>query len=298
MLNFGKHPNFSGHETFPFRYGWLKKGVDSVIEDCSIFNRDDSMVILGVGKNMVLSIKHWCTTAKLISKDTEDRNWIVTDIGKCIFGPNGYDPYLEDPKTLWLLHWLISSNYSKATTWFYTFSYWSQPEFNKDLLVKTIIGKIREAGFNHISETTIKRDIECFVRTYVPSKAHPNAFLEDSFDCPLIELDLISDAGNKTFYFHRGDHLSLPNTLFSYMVIDFWTNYYPERKSLTFEEIAYRPGSPGRLLRLDENSISKRLELIEKLTQGALVYDETAGLKQLYKRTEIDPIEFLGICYC
>ena len=54
---------FSGHETFPFRYPWLKKGFDAVREDVSVFGRDDAITTLGVGKNMVRSIRHWCLAA-------------------------------------------------------------------------------------------------------------------------------------------------------------------------------------------------------------------------------------------
>ncbi|RYE14072.1 MAG: DUF4007 family protein [Rickettsiales bacterium] len=49
-------PNFSGHETFTFRYPWLKKGVDGLKGNPGIFQSDDAIVELGVGKNMVSSI--------------------------------------------------------------------------------------------------------------------------------------------------------------------------------------------------------------------------------------------------
>ena len=51
--------SFAGHETFPFRYTWLKKGVDAVGKDPEVFGREDAMVTFGVGKNMVSSIRHW-----------------------------------------------------------------------------------------------------------------------------------------------------------------------------------------------------------------------------------------------
>ena len=45
---------FSGHETFPFRYTWLKKAVDAVNDDSSIFTQESALSTLGVGKNMVM----------------------------------------------------------------------------------------------------------------------------------------------------------------------------------------------------------------------------------------------------
>lgn len=57
---------FSGHETFSFRYPWLKKGYDAVCDDGSVFLRDNAMTTLGLGKNMVRSIRHWCLTAGIV----------------------------------------------------------------------------------------------------------------------------------------------------------------------------------------------------------------------------------------
>jgi hypothetical protein len=67
-------PAFSGHETFPFRYAWLKKGVDAVIQNPSVFSDDRAMIVLGVGKNMVHSIRHWCWAARLIEEETNSRS--------------------------------------------------------------------------------------------------------------------------------------------------------------------------------------------------------------------------------
>lgn len=60
------HGSFGGHETFTFRYGWLKKGVDGLEQQPDIFGQESAMVQLGVGKNMVRSIRHWCLATQVI----------------------------------------------------------------------------------------------------------------------------------------------------------------------------------------------------------------------------------------
>ena len=76
------NPSFSGHQTFPFRYTWLKKGVDAVTEP-TIFSSENASVTLGVGKNMVASIKHWCQASGLIKADTPQRGQFTsTPLGK------------------------------------------------------------------------------------------------------------------------------------------------------------------------------------------------------------------------
>jgi len=97
--------SFSAHETFPFRYSWLKKGFDAVQEDPSVFLRDDAITTLGVGKNMVRSIRHWCLTAGVLAEGRDGGALRPTDLGILLLADDGLDPYLEDPATLWILHW-------------------------------------------------------------------------------------------------------------------------------------------------------------------------------------------------
>src|SRR5437016_4741230 len=107
--------SFSGHETFPFRFTWLRKAVEAVdgeTGDKQIFGREHAMVELGVGKNMVGSIRHWGTVCGLIEEDPTEANnrgrfLRPTTLGRRLFSDDGWDPYLEDPGTLWLLQWQI-----------------------------------------------------------------------------------------------------------------------------------------------------------------------------------------------
>lgn len=89
---------FSGHESFPCKALWLKKGYDFV-EQGKSFNSPDSVIDLGVGKNMVASIRYWLRVFGV--SDGEKSTWI----GDYLFNDNGgKDKYLEDIATLWLLH--------------------------------------------------------------------------------------------------------------------------------------------------------------------------------------------------
>ena len=75
---------FSGHETFPFRYAWLPKGVAAVREDPKAFSQPDALVRLGVGKNMVASIRFWCESLGLI--DVRRQGAELTPLGELLFG--------------------------------------------------------------------------------------------------------------------------------------------------------------------------------------------------------------------
>lgn len=56
---------FSGHDSFQCRQLWLKKGYDYVQEGKN-FNDEDAVVQLGVGKNMVSSIRFWLKAFNII----------------------------------------------------------------------------------------------------------------------------------------------------------------------------------------------------------------------------------------
>ena len=99
---------FSGHETFACKSLWLKKGYDFV-KDGHSFNDEDTVVALGVGKNMVSSIRYWLRAFGMINQDNE-----ISPLADFIFDTEtGCDPFVEDSQTLWLLHWnLIYTNYA------------------------------------------------------------------------------------------------------------------------------------------------------------------------------------------
>ncbi len=301
-----EHPTqvaFSGHDTFPFRYAWMKKGVDAATSDGSIFARDEAMIVLGVGKNMVRSIRHWGLAAVMLeeyqpSAKTRGTALRASSLGQAIFSDDGWDPYLEDPATLWLLHWQIASNARRATTWFWAFSYVFDPEFTREGLLTALQQWVDTAGWKRIAPNSLKRDVDCFLRTYVPSRQSQGTILEDTLDCPLVELNLVREAGDRqTFQFTRGPQTELPTGILLYATLDFWHRSAPNAETLSLHDLAYQPGSPGRLFQMDEDSLAARYEHIEDWTDRHVSYGETAGLKQLYRRREFPAIRLLEKTY-
>src|SRR5262249_35420725 len=204
---------FSGHETFPFRYPWLKKGFDAVRKDPGVFLRDDAITTLGVGKNMVRSIRHWCVVVGAL-EEIRDAGGVLrpSDLGSLLLADDGLDPYLEDPATLWLLHWQIASNRCRATTWFWIFSHFHEPEFTREVLTSALYKWTQMLSGKQVAESSLKRDVEVFLRTYVPSRQSRRDIAEDSLDCPLVELGLIIQPGSgSTYQFRRGAQRGLPD---------------------------------------------------------------------------------------
>ena len=294
---------FSGHQTFAFRYGWLEKGVRGVDEHSDIFSREDALVLLGVGKNMVSSIRHWCLATQLVEPDPEaprDRRQRlrVSEVGRRLLLPKGWDPFLEDDASLWLIHWLLVTNPLIGTTWQLLFCRFHRPNFTRREVLDYVMSFLEKESLK-AKESVIARDVDCFLRTYVatPAAGSP-ATPEETFGCPLLELNLIQpspDGG--LFRFNIGPKPSLCTAVLAYALKEHFERARAGRNSMSVQECLYGEGSPGQAFKLDENSLVEYIELLEDETAGAVVLDETAGLKQIYRRKEFDPLSMLDAHY-
>ena len=285
-------PQLSGHETFPLRYGWLKKAFDEVHstedreDNRSVFLADDAIARFGVGKNMVASIRHWATAAGVIGD--ESPNIKTTPLGRRIFAADGLDWYMENPATAWLVHWRLCGN-PKKTTWFWAFNHFSAPFFEREMLVRSLVRLAVECGWKRASPATISNDVACFIRTYVSQPPKGKASREDTLESPLTELALIRPIGKRDgFRFVRGPKPSLGQGVFCYAVADFWRNRLPNTRTLSFEALAHEPGSPGRVFLLDENDLVDRLTALEDVSDGLYRWSETTGLKQLIRNRDME----------
>lgn len=286
-------PQFAGHETFPLRYGWLKKAYDgTVLSDYSkdnraVFTDDDAIARFGVGKNMVMSMRHWATSVGIIEDDHKTGIIKPTALGELLFGSEkreGLDPYLENPASLWLIHWQLCST-PKKTTWHYVFNHFPSDHFERAQLIDGLERLAKDRNWGRISPSTIKRDVECLVRTYVAKPITTNSSPEDTIECPLSELGLIKPIGKRDgFRLVRGSKPTLGNGVFLYALVSSWRqSRYQTVNQLPFDFIAHAPDSPGRVFLMDENELADRLMDIDSYTNGILSWSETSGIKTIVK---------------
>jgi hypothetical protein len=288
--------SFSGHESFPFRYGWLQKGIRFLDDYPNLYLRDDAMVILGVGKNMVRSIRYWCETLNLITSPNRGV-FEPTMLGKYIFGEGGWDPYMEDPATLWLLHWKLVSNWEKSSTWYLIFMRWIDLQFSKDHLMNWLWEIAENNNISRVTRNSIKRDVDVFLRTYLPSRNSLKTNVESTYDCPIVELGLIEEVDKDLFSFVNGPKPSLPDEVFIFSLLEYWNQYSPDQNSISYEKIRYGEGGIGRGFLINDNNLFQRLEKLP--SQLGIQYDDTAGKRGLYRDTskKINPFDILSDYY-
>ena len=179
-------------------------------------------------------------------------------------------PFFEDPGSLWLLQWSIATNTDFCATWFFLFNHWHGTEFTKESLFQGLKTWLMKQGVTELSDQALKRDIDCCVRTYVTSRLTKTSVSDESFDCPLTELNLISEmADGRTYQFRRGEQRSLPDEILMFSIADFWERTGESARSLSLERLAYDPGSPGQAFKMDPESLVRRFEFISNSSQPA-----------------------------
>jgi len=282
---------FSGHETFPCRYAWLPKFYRAMRSTPEVLRDDDeSMVELGIGKNMVRSARFWAQ-AMGVAKQDESGQFCPTKFGTSVFGSKGVDQFLEDPRTLWLLHWQLSAHIDEPLfAWDFMLNRWSNPEFTRP----TALRAFREEALRverQLSDVTLEQHFDVFLHTYVPTRSRRLQIDEETLDCPLVELDLIqrlgerpADSGKRhdTIYaFRREPKPEITSGLFAYCLAQYWLARYPNEKTLPYRTVCFGHGSPGQIFKLPEDDVRTRLNAIELDTRGEFSGRESASSQQL-----------------
>ena len=199
---------YSGHESFTCKSLWLKKGYD-FIRNNNDFNAPDAVVQLGVGKNMVSSIRYWMKAFGLT------KNEELQPISDYLFdGNNGKDPFIEDLGTLWLLHFLLVST-GEATLYYLLFVEFQKERktFERHHVLNFVKRIMTEEGKqNQFNENTVKKDIGTLLLNYVlPQKSKTL----DDYSSLLIDLELIRiDADGKNYLFNIEGKRQIPWQIF------------------------------------------------------------------------------------
>ena len=260
-------PAFARHETFHPRYGWFRKAYAVAAWDPHIFTQEDAPVLIGVGKNMVRAIRFWGLAAKLIVEDPQAANrrapgLVPTRIGHALFGESGWDRYMEDPGTVWLLHWLLLAPPSRVPVWWLAFNDFNAVEFSDtdlETTAATQLDALAEWATPHPS--SLKKDVSALVRTYAPADRSHRAGIDDLLDCPLRELNLVgrSPATGK-YRFALGPKATLPAAILTYAALDYVSRTGTGGNTVTLSRLAHEPGAPGRAFKLTETELATALK--------------------------------------
>lgn len=277
-------PAFARHETFHPRYGWLKKAVDMTASNPELFSQPDAPVQLGVGKNMVTAIRYWAQAFKLIEEieiTGKSRAYRPTQLGQNLLGSAGWDPFLEDKGSLWLLHWWLIQPPCLATTWDFLFNEYHHSIFSQDdAFYHLSLYKNRAFPSTNVVESSLKKDLHCLTRMYAIEKTAGKQVAEDSISSPFCELGLLQHIRSHHYQFHIGYKASLPALIVAYACADYVAQV-SQGRTIKIEHILSGKGSPGLVFKLSSSSLYDYLEQVAHLSLGFKISGEHAGMMQL-----------------
>lgn len=310
----GLKPKFSGHETFPLRQLWLPKFAKLIAEQrASNFDQlpsdEECIVRLGVGKNMVSAMRFWSEAAGIVRSDRLE----LTELGRFIFAnetgelkntENSSESVhsscsrVEHPAAQWLVHWRLTATPDAFTANWFLFNFSSSSALDRSSLLKALRAFSEERGWK-TTESSLKRALEVVLRSYLP-RLSAKGRAEDFVEPYLSDLGLLAATGRDSFRFCHGMHPSLPAGVFAFALLEHWGRVARSSSSLDFSRIAYSSGSPGRVFKLDSESLRLRLSRLEDLTDGALAWTEQAGLRQVIRQKDAlsDPQAFKRRMLC
>jgi hypothetical protein len=183
---------FAKHETFYLRDGWLNKGIRAVAENRNIFLEDKAPEMLGLGRNMVRSLRFWMQAGGISSeKRVKNHTWQqLTRFGELLLQ---YDLYQELDGTLWFLHHNLISNRELVTAWYWFFNHYAPTRFSHREFLERLKAWINtqtvEEG-KSVEDSSLRKDFDCLLKTYLPSRRGTSP--EDMLESPLVTLGLLS----------------------------------------------------------------------------------------------------------
>lgn len=259
-------PRFSGHETFACRFAWLPKAVRLIARCPEALAEDERSILeLGLGKNMVRSLRFWLESFGVAS--ARGGSWALLPFGDTVFGEEGLDPYIERVETQWLLHWQLSTAVDAPLfAWRHILFRRMRPDFTRSELLSELRLEGERLGYEH-SDTTLLQHADVFLHSYAGSLHAVSP--EDALDGPLVDLGLLRRLGRRRGGSDRNEPVfalawipiaEIGGAVVDYAITSFWTARCPSEPLVTFRDLAHGEGSPGATLRLEADELRDHLE--------------------------------------
>ncbi len=270
---------FGRHETFPLRYGWLTKAIQTVNEPdlADIFKQPESaMIKLGLGKNMVNALQYWLQVTGVMAFNEGVAQ--ITDFGQALLGADG-DPYLEDETTIWIIHWRIASNPELATGFFWFFNHFSMPRFKSGEVLHALMDFVGQE-LKSRSESTLKSDVSTLLRMYSPTAGRNDEHL----DSPMSLLGLLSNEMSDGYLSQRTVRPFLPPMALHFALQSRFSEQ-SQQAALPINILLYGGDdypAPGAVFRLNEEGLMGALAKVMETYPNCYELRETNGLNQLY----------------
>lgn len=277
---------YSQHQSFYLRDRWIGKALKGLNIDNTLFFQKDAFEKIGLGKNMVQSLKYWITATKLYEeqKDNNQKYHEITPLGSYL---SECDPAVKYKNTAGILHHSLTTNKKVSTTWYWFFNVFPETVFTKEDMLEGLKKYVQAHEKKVVSDNSLKRDVDCLLNLYTTGGSESDP--EEVILSPLYKLGLLSEKNG--VYSKKEMNFDRENlALFAYSILD-----YKDAKgvdSITLDDLVHKTYLPGKIFNLKRSTIVDMLTFWSEDTEYPVVFTRTNNLDTV-RLPDIGAIEFL-----
>ncbi|MCA0984297.1 DUF4007 family protein [Halobacillus yeomjeoni] len=282
---------FGQHQSFYLRDRWINRIFKNIPSDDRFFYRKDAFEKVGLGKNMVKSLRFWALATNLVEEKTkEDRKkgHFITEFADFI---NEYDPYIQFTDTLALLHYYVVSRVEPATTWYWFFNLYNETFTTKEKVLEDLKDWVLLEKEIKVSENSLKRDVDCLIKFYTAGQDTQDP--EEVNQSPLHSLGLLEVKQNKVKKMYK-ESKDVGYSALMYVLL----NYANENgtNDLLVDEILNNGGLWGRTFNMSRSSVIDGLNHLTEHPKYPITFIRTNNLDTV-RLPKLSPLEFLRFEY-
>lgn len=277
MLRMG----YGQHQSFYLRVNWLRKAIRQLREEPKFLFKEEAAEQIGLGKNMVQSLKHWVFAAEIVDDKTDQT---ISTFGDLM---NSHDPYIEIKDTASIIHYHLVDDKEPCTAWYWFFNHYSIKSSSKEHITNEFLTWINVNETKKPSVNSVKRDIDCLIRLYCEKDKVDDP--EEVIQSPLSIIGLLHE--EKSIVTKRNMRFSdIGLGALMYCLLRFHEK--SEVSSITVNDLEKNELLWGRVFHLQRNEIIKALEELTVHPYHPITFDRTNRLDTI-QLPIVSSIEFL-----
>ncbi|MFG6115728.1 DUF4007 family protein [Halobacillus sp. MO56] len=282
---------FGQHQSFYLRDRWINKVFKNLPQDDRFFYRKNAFEKVGLGKNMVKSLRFWAIATNLVEeriREDRKKGHFITDFAQFI---NKNDPYIQLTDTLSLLHYHIVSRSEPATTWYWFFNLYNETLMNKEKITEDLTTWVNVENDLNVSENSLKRDVDCMIKLYTAGQDTQDP--EEVNQSPLHTLELVELNNNKIRKnFKVGEDIGYAALM--YVLLDHAQKAGTD--TLMVDELMVNDGLWGKVFNMSRASVIDSLNKLAEHPKYPITFTRTNNLDTI-RLPEISALEFLKFEY-
>lgn len=278
---------YGQHQSFYLRDRWLNKAIKHIEHDPRFFYDKEAFEKIGLGKNMVNSLRFWVVATGVVSEEFNEerkKEYRLTELGKIIYH---YDKFIQFQDTASILHYHLCRDREPSTVWYWFFNLLSENAISKEELLQLFVSWVAQNETKSVSDKSLKRDIECLVKLYTAGQSATDP--EEVIQSPIHKINILEEH-NGHIYKKSCQPEQIGYTALLYTLLDY--KELNEVETITVDEITKEVGLWGKVFNMNRASIVNALEYLSNHSLYKLSFIRTNNLDNV-RLPNITPLQFL-----